>query len=72
MVFKTPIMGGLIEYVKGTYYLYIGGKPKFNWLGIDVPANTPSPNQVRPIYVGDLQKVYKYRWTGYAIKFVIV
>ena len=67
--FKVPIMGGVIEYVKGTFYPYTGGKPTYDWKGIDVKTSTPSPNQVRPIYVGESQKAYKYRQSGYAIKF---
>ena len=58
-----------MEYVKGTFYPYTGGKPKYDWSGIDVPTETPSPNQVRPVYVGESQKAYKYRQAGYAIKF---
>ena len=67
--FKIPKMGGVVEAVKGTFYPYTGGKPKFNWLGIDVPTSTPSPNQIRPVYVGDAQKAYRHRQKGCAAKF---
>ena len=67
--FKIPKMGRVVESVKGTFYPCTGGKPKFNWSSINVPSSIPSPNQIRPVYVGDAQKAYRYRQTGCAIKF---
>ena len=68
--FQPPNMGGVNEYVKGTFYPFTGGKPNYYWKGLEVGASIPtSPNQIRPIYASESQKAYKHRKEGCSIKF---
>jgi hypothetical protein len=46
-----------------------GGTPKADWSGLDAVANIVSPLQLRPTYIGDSQKAYKFRTAGLKEKY---
>ena len=61
-----PIMGAIIALAKDSWSAWTGGKPNADWTGLDSSAQleTPSPNQLRPVYVSAAQKGYTHRRTG--------
>ena len=64
-----PIMAILVESSKGVWTVRSGGLPHEDWTGLIAPSWVVSPLQLRPAFIGDAQKAYKYRITGLKDKF---
>ena len=65
-----PIMGGLVALVKDDWSAWTGGKPKYDWTGLEHPLDdNTSPNQLRPVYASAAQKGYNHRRTGLSTQF---
>jgi hypothetical protein len=66
-----PNNGGVLSNPDGKWDVWTGGKPKYDWSGLDINAATTfeSPNQLRSTYASSAQKGYNYRKTGLQIKF---
>jgi hypothetical protein len=63
-------MAILVESSKGVWTVRSGGLPHEDWTGLIAPSWVVSPYQLRPTYIGEAQKAYKYRVTGLKEKFV--
>ena len=68
-----PTMGGSVKVSPTEESMWTGGVPFCDWSGLDtsVPASTmnTSPNQLRPMHVGNSTKGYNLRRTGLTEKF---
>jgi hypothetical protein len=67
-----PIMGNLVKLSKDEWVPWTGGKPNFNWTGLDTVealGEHTSPNQLRGEYAAAAQKGYNFRRTGLATVF---
>jgi hypothetical protein len=66
-----PNNGGVLSNPDGKWDIWTGGKPKYDWSGLDINAATTfeSPNQLRSTYSSSAQKGYNYCKTGLQIKF---
>jgi hypothetical protein len=53
-------MAVLVQSSKDVWTVRSGDKPKEDWSGLIAPSWVVSPLQLRPIYIGDSQKVCKY------------
>jgi hypothetical protein len=63
-------MGGLSQLTKNESSAWNGGKPKFDWSGLEGnPQSYTSPNHLRPVSVTAAQKSYNRRKAGIATKF---
>jgi hypothetical protein len=61
---KKPITAILVQSSKDVWTVRFGGLPKEDWSGLIAPSWVVSPLQLRPTYIGDSQKAYKYHITG--------
>jgi hypothetical protein len=66
-----PNNGGVLSNSEGKWDIWIGGKPKYDWSGLDINATTTFelPNQLHSIHASSAQKGYNYHKTRLEIKF---
>ena len=66
-----PMMGNISAMTTREWSTWTGGKPKYDWSGLDAsaPSDYATPNQLRPIHVSSAQKGYNHRRKGIDDKF---
>jgi hypothetical protein len=67
-----PIMGDLVKLSKDEWVPWTGGKPNYDWTGLDLAealSENTSPNQLCEDYAAASQKCYNYCPTGLTVVF---
>ena len=65
-------MGDLVKLSKDEWVPWTGGKPNYDWTGLDLAealSENTSSNQLRGDYAAAAQKGYNYRRTGLTVVF---
>ncbi len=67
----TPIMGGLLQSTHGEFEPWMGGRPLYDWSGLDSTwvMKSKSPNQLHPTSSSGAQKSYNYHQEGLKTSF---
>jgi hypothetical protein len=66
-----PIMGGLLQSTYGEFGPWTGGRPLYDWSGLDSMwvTKSKSPNQLHPTSSSGAQKSYNYHQKGLKTSF---
>jgi hypothetical protein len=67
----TPIMGGLLQSTYGEFEPWMGGRPLYDWSGLDTTwvTKSKSPNQLCPTSLSGAMKSYNYHQKGLKTSF---
>jgi hypothetical protein len=67
----TPIMGGLLQSTYGEFEPWTGGRPLYDWSGLNSTwvTKSKSPNQLCPTSSSGAQKSYNHRQKGLKTSF---